>query len=267
MNNNENTSEPAVDFALIYEYFSSLHRLGPGSDAATLRALSFLPELSETARIADLGCGAGASTLLLARHTQARITAIDLSPEFIERLRHEADTLGVSPKIDTMICSMDALPFANETLDAIWSEGAIYNIGFEHGLRAWKNYLKTGGHIAVTEASWLTDHPSQEAESFWQEAYPDMKTIDRNISLMNRCGYQMVAAFVLPEECWTVNYYNPQYEVQRSFLASHKENPTAQTFIADQRKEGELYKRYGHQYGYVFYIGKKIKSETVGKVE
>ena len=29
---------------------------------------------------------------------------------------------------------MDALPFENEELDLIWSEGAIYNIGFEKGV-------------------------------------------------------------------------------------------------------------------------------------
>jgi hypothetical protein len=40
---------------------------------------------------------------------------------------------------------MDDLPFKEEELDLIWSEGAIYNIGFEKGLREWRKYLKKMG--------------------------------------------------------------------------------------------------------------------------
>ena len=47
---------------------------------------------------------------------------------------------------------MDNLPFQNEELDLIWSEGAIYNIGFERGMNEWNKYLKKGGFIAVSEA-------------------------------------------------------------------------------------------------------------------
>jgi hypothetical protein len=47
---------------------------------------------------------------------------------------------------------MDNLSFRDEELDLIWSEGAIYNIGFERGLREWRKYLKAEGYIAVSEA-------------------------------------------------------------------------------------------------------------------
>ncbi|NCB85719.1 MAG: SAM-dependent methyltransferase, partial [Bacteroidia bacterium] len=47
------------DFALINEYFTELERQGPGSTEETLRALSFIGNLSNKTRIADLGCGTG----------------------------------------------------------------------------------------------------------------------------------------------------------------------------------------------------------------
>ena len=47
---------------------------------------------------------------------------------------------------------MDQLPFHREELDLIWSEGAIYNIGFERGLKEWKEFLKPGGYVAISEA-------------------------------------------------------------------------------------------------------------------
>ena len=41
---------------------------------------------------------------------------------------------------------MDALPFSPGEFDVIWAEGSIYNIGFERGLREWRQYLKPGRH-------------------------------------------------------------------------------------------------------------------------
>lgn len=41
-------------------------------------------------------------------------------------------------------CSMENLPFGDREYDIIWSEGAIYNIGFERGVIDWNRYLKVG---------------------------------------------------------------------------------------------------------------------------
>ena len=48
--------------------------------------------------------------------------------------------MGLSDKVTTLCCSMDNLPFEDEEYDVIWSEGAIYNIGFEKGLKDWKRF-------------------------------------------------------------------------------------------------------------------------------
>ncbi|WP_373463197.1 hypothetical protein [Bacillus sp. SORGH_AS_0510] len=36
---------------------------------------------------------------------------------------------------------MKSLPYDEGQFDIIWSEGAIFIIGFEKGLREWKKYL------------------------------------------------------------------------------------------------------------------------------
>ncbi|WP_058022985.1 methyltransferase [Pseudohongiella spirulinae] len=64
--------------------FQTLERWGPGSDADTLRALQQVP--GKPQRIADIGCGKGLATLLLAQHTQAHITAIDTEAGALARL-------------------------------------------------------------------------------------------------------------------------------------------------------------------------------------
>lgn len=66
------------DVSLICAYFAALERQGPGSPAATVQAMDFVDNLSATSRIADIGCGTGGQTMVLAAHTPARITGIDL---------------------------------------------------------------------------------------------------------------------------------------------------------------------------------------------
>ncbi|HBC37406.1 MAG TPA: SAM-dependent methyltransferase, partial [Porphyromonadaceae bacterium] len=61
---------------------------------------------------------------------------------------------------------MASLPFKEEELDLIWSEGSIYNIGFEKGLNEWRKLLKRGGYIAISEASWFTVERPAEIHDF-----------------------------------------------------------------------------------------------------
>ena len=75
--NNENKSIHEFDFSLICEYFSSMKRQGPGSTESTGKALSFIGTLTESSKIADLGCGTGEQSMVLAQHTPCQITGID----------------------------------------------------------------------------------------------------------------------------------------------------------------------------------------------
>lgn len=254
----DNKSIHEFDFTLICEYYKSLLRQGPGSPEVTRKALSFIENLSADARIADLGCGTGTQTLELAANTTGHITALDLFPDFIEILDRRIIEQGLQSRMSTVVGSMDEPPFNKEELDLIWSEGAIYNIGFEHGLRLWNNFLKPGGYIAVSEVSWFTPTRPAEIEDFWLDAYPEIDTIPNKVTLMQKSGYIPVAHFVLPVECWTKYFYAPQAEAQEAFLAKHRNNITAQEFIANQRHEESLYNKYNDYYGYVFYIGQKL---------
>jgi ubiquinone/menaquinone biosynthesis C-methylase UbiE len=103
-------------------------------------------------KIADIGCGTGAQTMALAQHTKGHITAVDLFPVFLEKLNERAQEKGLSDRITTLARSMEDLPFEGEALDIIWSEGAIYIMGFEKGVRDWKRFLKPGGYLAYPKS-------------------------------------------------------------------------------------------------------------------
>ena len=255
---NENKNIHEFDFSLICEYFSNIERQGPGSPESTLKALSFIDNLNEKSLIADLGCGTGGQTMVLAQHSVGTITGIDLFADFIEIFNRNASALALENRVKGVVGSMENLPFEHESLDLIWSEGAIYNVGFERGINEWKSFLKKGGYLAATEASWFTDERPAEINDFWVNAYPEIDTIPAKVAQLQKAGYVPVATFCLPETCWTTNFYEPQIAAQDMFLKKHAGNQTAIELVANERHEAELYKKYKDYYGYVFYIGKKL---------
>lgn len=246
------------DFELICEYFSGLERQGPGSPEVTLKTLSFVDHLTADSRIADIGCGTGGQTRVMAAHAPGRITGIDLFPTFIDLFNRQAKQANLQDRLTGLVASMESLPFREEELDLIWSEGAIYNIGFERGLREWRRFLKPGGYIAVSEASWFTAERPLEIDAFWKDAYPGIDTIPNKVAQVQKSGYLPVATFILPDNCWTEHFYAPQVAARDTFLKKHAGNKTAEEFIANERHEAELYRKYKDFYGYVFYVGKKI---------
>ena len=244
------------DFNLICEFYLGLDRQGPGSPEMTLKALSFIDGLDASSQIADLGCGTGGQTMTLATVTPGHITGVDLYPPFIDRFNEQAWELGVRDRVKGIVGSMDSPPFEPGSLDLIWSEGAIYNVGFERGLGEWRRFLKPGGYVAVTENTWFTDERPDEIEAFWNVAYPEIDTIPNKIAAIGRAGYDFVAAFAVPQMCWEQNYYDllpPKYEL---FLKKHAGNPAAENFVASERYEKSLWDNYKEHYGYVFYIAK-----------
>lgn len=255
---NENNSIHDFDFNLICEYFSHLERQGPGSPEATLKALSFIGNLTSVSKTADIGCGTGGQTMVLAQQVQGSITGIDLFPRFIDQFNSQAQKLQVQHRVKGVVGTMENLPFEEGELDLIWSEGAIYNIGFKRGLNEWRRFLKRGGFIAVSEAAWFTDERPAEIEEFWLRDYPEIDTIPNKVAVMQSAGYIPVATFIIPENCWTEHFYVPQVQVREIFLEKHKGNQTAEAFIANMQHEARLYDLYKAYYGYVFFIGRKI---------
>ena len=246
------------DFELICEYFSTLERQGPGSPEITIKALSFIENLNGQSLIADIGCGTGGQTMVLAQHAPGKITAIDRFPVFIDLFNRNAEKLNLQDRVKGVVGLMDNLPFCEEELALIWSEGAIYNIGFERGLKEWRKFLKPGGYVAVTEASWFTAQRPAEIDEFWMDAYPGIDTIPNKVAQMQSAGYIPVATFILPENCWTEHFYAPQVNAWKVFLEKNAGNKAAVEFIANQQHEAHLYEKYKEYYGYVFYIGKKF---------
>ena len=246
------------NYQLLIDLHKRASRQGPGGDAETAKALGLaMIDQKAPLQIADIGCGTGASTLLLAQRLNARITAVDFLPEFLEVLEDRAEKRGLAEKIATLNCSMDNLPFDDDEYDIIWSEGAIYNIGFEKGVRDWHRYLKAGGLLVVSEITWLTASRPPEIQKYWESEYPEIDVAASKIGLLEKNGYSPLAYFVLPAHCWLKNYYRPLQDDFKNFLNRNGNSDEAQAIVETEKREIELYEKYRNYYSYGVYIAKK----------
>jgi SAM-dependent methyltransferase len=233
----------------------TLNRQGPGSDSETLKAIELcgLGEAKDL-KVLDLGCGTGAQTKVLAENLHATVYAMDLFEQFINELKKRLPL----PNIKPLVGSMDNLPFDYGTFDLIWSEGAIYNMGFKNGMNYLRPFLKVDGIIAVSEITWLTEERPKDIEDYWNAEYPEIGTASEKIAVIRDCGYKLIDYFILSEDSWTTNYYAP-LELRLKNL--EKESPLTEELgevINSYKQEIELYRKYKTYFGYGFYVAQKV---------
>ncbi len=248
-----------MNYELLIELHKSNKRQGPGSDAHTRQALRLagLMDVPQLLQVADIGCGTGASTLTLAENLHAQITAVDLFQEFLDVLNADADERGVAEKITTLAGPMEELAFEEGSLDAIWSEGSIYNMGFEKGVAYFKRFLKPGGILAASEITWLSKERPEEIQKYWDTQYPEVAAASEKIRILEAQGFVLKGYFPLPASCWIENYYTPLENAFAGFVAKHNSGD-ARAIVEAEKAEIALYKKYRAHYSYGFYIARKI---------
>lgn len=249
-----------TEIELLIDLHKDAERQGPGSNEDTLRALSFADlDKKRHLKVVDIGCGSGAQTISLAQNLNAEITAVDVFPEFLDKLNINAKNLGLQDKIITLEKSMDDLSFDRDEFDLIWSEGAIYIVGFKNGIKKWKDYLKIGGYIALSEITWTTNSRPAEIEEHWKKEYPQIDTASNKLRVLEENGFSPVGYFYLPESSWINNYYKPMEDRFDKFLTKHKYTELAQGIVDAEKDEIRKYRTYKNYLSYGFYIARKVK--------
>jgi SAM-dependent methyltransferase len=242
------------------EIFMSIHtgnpREAPGSAAATQRAFELCGDLGSEPRILDLGCGPGAQSLDLASLSGGTVTAVDLHAPYLDQLTDKARHVGLEDRVTPLCADMAELTFAPGSFDLVWSEGAIYNLGFRTGLETWRPLIGPEGCVAVSEVTWLVEEPPDEARAFWAEGYPDMQSIDANLEDLERAGFAPLGHFVLDASCWH-EYYGHLEERMAGLEPAYAGDEVAARVFDAERQEIDVYRRHGESYGYVFYVARR----------
>lgn len=99
-------------------------------------------------KIFDLGCGAGETSVYLAKQG-AIVTALDISPEMVAVGRRLAEKHGV--KVEFLTGVAEKLPFPDDHFDAVFGNGVLHHVDLIPALREVKRIMKPGAKAAFIE--------------------------------------------------------------------------------------------------------------------
>jgi SAM-dependent methyltransferase len=246
-------SDP-VQRAAFFAVHNDMPREGPGDRASVVEALRLAGPLPARPDVLDIACGPGGQTLDLADLLpDARITALDGHPPFLDQLETRARVAGVLDRIAIVRGDMARLPYPPQSFDLIWCEGAAYIIGFEAALTAWRPLLRPGGVLALTEPVWLQSDPPAPVRACWA-AYPAMEDVASARRRALQHGYDVLGDFVLSDVAWWTQYYGPLGERLEAATARLAGDPTTAAVLAEIRDEIECRRAYPESYGYLFLV-------------
>ncbi len=240
---------------VFYELFDDVPRQGPGSDASTLKALNTVKDaLPQCPRILDLGCGTGKQTLNIAQQiTDSLITAVDNYEPFLQKLADTSEEKGLARHITPLLGDMSKLPFYPNSFDMIWAEGSIFILGIEKALELWTPLLSKGGQLCFSDMLFTDSNPDEECKKYLAEVYPEIPSKELIGSLLQKYGFDIKSTFVTPYSDWWDEYYTPILSNIEKMKVKYSNITTATAIIQGMETEIEMHRKYGNQYGYMFF--------------
>jgi len=194
-----------------------------------------LPKMDKP-RILDVGCGSGIPTLELARLSQGEITAIDIDQPALDKLNRRIEKAELTKRIKAGNCSMFDMNFPDESFDIVWSEGSIYAIGFERGLREWKRLLKPSGSMVV---------------------HDEQGNVREKLEQISNCGYELLGYFMLSQEIWWTEYFAPLEKWIAESKTKYIDDPQILEELRQAQEELEMFRKNPERNSSVYFIMKR----------
>ncbi|MFC2072737.1 class I SAM-dependent methyltransferase [Chloroflexota bacterium] len=201
----------------------------------TRKAFRKLPQL-EKPRILDVGCGSGIPTMELARLSQGEVIGIDIDQPALDKLTSKIKEAGLTDRVQAVNCSILDMDFPDGSFDIIWSEGSIYAIGFESGLREWRRFLKPGGFIIV---------------------HDEQGNVEEKREQISNCSYELLGYFLLSKETWWTEYFAPLEKLIVESRTKHLDDSKILEELHQAQGELDMFKKNPERNSSVCFVMKK----------
>jgi len=201
----------------------------------TGKAFRMLPQMDKP-RILDIGCGSGVPTLELARLSHGEVMGIDIDQPALDKFTRKIKEARLRDRVQAVNCSIFDMDFADASFDIIWSEGSIYAIGFERGLREWRRFLKPGGFIVV---------------------HDEQGNVKEKLEQIYNCGYELLGYFILSKETWWTEYFAPLEKLIAESRTRYTDDPKILEELYQAQEELDMFKKNPERNSSVCFVIKR----------
>lgn len=204
------------------------------TDWATIAAMLDGIALPKGARVLDVGCGAGWTSLFLAE-SGYDVVGYDLVPFNVEVARRRAERSGLSAGFE--VGDMEALP-PGEPADAALIYDALHHSHRQReALQSVARRLRPGGWLLLGEPSWLHRiSPGAHAtrrDLGWTERGPTLRGLRRDL---RAAGFGDVRRFFQPTRPYESRVRGFGWQLARLIAANAWVAPGAHLWIAARRE-------------------------------
>jgi SAM-dependent methyltransferase len=200
----------------------------------TRQAFARLPALARP-RILDVGCGAGAATLELARLSDGAVVGIDTDAAALAAAGRRIEAAGIGQRVELANVSLFDCDFAAGSFDVLWEEGVLHLLDHARSLPVCHRLLRPGGFLVMHETvAWFA------------------MVEDR----LRGVGFAPFAQLLLPRCCWWTDYYAPLEARIGALRAAHGDD-LAPGALVQYEREIAMVKADPARFDCGFFVGEK----------
>ena len=112
--------------------------------------------------------------------------------------------------------------------------------------------LTPDGYTVVSELSWLKEQAPDAVREFFRSCYPDMQSVQHNMSAAEGAGYKLLTTHTLPRHAWTDGFYDVLAPRAKALL-DHPDS-AVRDLASEMVREIKAFESSEDSYGYVFYV-------------
>lgn len=156
-------------FDAISPKYDLLNRvLSGGIDIQWRKKVIKIIQKTEPETILDIATGTGDLAIMMAKHTKAKITGLDLSAGMLEVGKQKVAIEKLQNRIEMVQGDSENLPFPDNSFDCVTVSFGVRNFeNLSKGLAEIRRVLKPGGTFVILEFSYPAKFPMKQLYSFY----------------------------------------------------------------------------------------------------
>lgn len=219
-------------------------------------------------RVLDVGCGAGATPVYLAKTHGCHVTGVDIVPRMIERCEELARREGVAHLTEFRVADAQDLPFDEDSLDAVITESvAALTEDKQRAVSEFVQVTKPGGYVGLNESTWLQTPPPPDVVAWASQevgATANPLTPEAWAELLETAGLTEIVSRIhnidlRDESRGVLQRYGCRGMLRTLWrtLKLYLRNPAYRAFVKRVRQGGITPENLNQYFGYGLYVGRK----------